>query len=98
MTGWTTPRFYGLCTEESQLERRDGREPVAADPAASRVLVRRPYAGGAPPAIRAGPDESGSMAVDDVFNESFRGEYDRQNESLGRFNLGLFGKTGVGKS
>jgi uncharacterized protein (DUF697 family)/predicted GTPase len=38
------------------------------------------------------------MAVDDVVNESFRGEYDRQNESLGRFNLGLFGKTGVGKS
>ena len=38
------------------------------------------------------------MAVDDVFNESFRGEYDRQNESLGRFNLALFGKTGVGKS
>jgi uncharacterized protein (DUF697 family)/predicted GTPase len=38
------------------------------------------------------------MAVDDVFNESFRQEYDRQNESLGRFNLALFGKTGVGKS
>lgn len=38
------------------------------------------------------------MAVDDAFNESFRGEYDRQNESLGRFNLALFGKTGVGKS
>ena len=35
---------------------------------------------------------------DDWFNESFRGEYDRQNESLGRFNLALFGKTGVGKS
>lgn len=38
------------------------------------------------------------MAVEDAFNESFRGEYDRQNESLGRFNLVLFGKTGVGKS
>lgn len=35
---------------------------------------------------------------DDWFNESFRGEYERQNESLGRFNLALFGKTGVGKS
>ncbi|HYI52530.1 MAG TPA: GTPase, partial [Microlunatus sp.] len=35
---------------------------------------------------------------DDWFNESFRSEYDRQNESLGRFNLALFGKTGVGKS
>ena len=38
------------------------------------------------------------MAVEDAFNESFRGEYERQNESLGRFNLVLFGKTGVGKS
>ena len=38
------------------------------------------------------------MAGDDWFNESFRSEYDRQNESLGRFNLVLFGKTGVGKS
>jgi uncharacterized protein (DUF697 family)/predicted GTPase len=35
---------------------------------------------------------------DDWFNEPFRSEYDRQNESLGRFNLALFGKTGVGKS
>lgn len=38
------------------------------------------------------------MAVEDAFSESFRGEYERQNESLGRFNLVLFGKTGVGKS
>ncbi len=38
------------------------------------------------------------MAVEDAFNESFRGEYERQNESLGRFNLVLFGNTGVGKS
>lgn len=36
--------------------------------------------------------------ADDLFNESFRGEFDRQNEALGRFNLALFGKTGVGKS
>lgn len=35
---------------------------------------------------------------DDWFNESFRSEYDQQNEALGRFNLALFGKTGVGKS
>ncbi len=32
------------------------------------------------------------------FTESFREEYDRQLEILGRFNLALFGKTGVGKS
>jgi len=38
------------------------------------------------------------VKTDDWFNESFRHEYDRQNESLGRFNLALFGKTGVGKS
>jgi uncharacterized protein (DUF697 family)/predicted GTPase len=38
------------------------------------------------------------VKADDMFSESFRGEYDRQNESLGRFNLALFGKTGVGKS
>ncbi|HEU5484026.1 MAG TPA: DUF697 domain-containing protein [Microlunatus sp.] len=38
------------------------------------------------------------MAVDSAFNESFRGEFERQNEALGRFNLALFGKTGVGKS
>ena len=34
----------------------------------------------------------------DWFNESFRAEYDRQNAALGRFNLAIFGKTGVGKS
>ena len=34
----------------------------------------------------------------DWFNESFRTEYDRQNAALGRFNLAIFGKTGVGKS
>ena len=36
--------------------------------------------------------------TDDWFNESFRSEYDQQNAALGRFNLALFGKTGVGKS
>lgn len=34
----------------------------------------------------------------DWFTESFRAEYDRQLDILGRFNLALFGKTGVGKS
>lgn len=34
----------------------------------------------------------------DWFTDSFRSEYDRQLEILGRFNLALFGKTGVGKS
>lgn len=34
----------------------------------------------------------------DWFRQSFRAEYDRQAEVLGRFNLALFGKTGVGKS
>ncbi|MDO5501265.1 MAG: DUF697 domain-containing protein [Propionibacteriaceae bacterium] len=32
------------------------------------------------------------------FTESFRAEFDRQSDLLGRFNLALFGKTGVGKS
>ena len=34
----------------------------------------------------------------DLFRESFRAEYDKQDASLGRFNLAIFGKTGVGKS
>jgi len=34
----------------------------------------------------------------DWFRDSFRAEYDRQDASLGRFNLAIFGKTGVGKS
>ena len=34
----------------------------------------------------------------DWFSESFRAEFDRQNAALGRFNLAIFGKTGVGKS
>lgn len=34
----------------------------------------------------------------ELFNESFRHEYERQQQDLGRFNLVLFGKTGVGKS
>lgn len=34
----------------------------------------------------------------DWFTDSFRAEYDRQLQALGRFNLALFGKTGVGKS
>jgi uncharacterized protein (DUF697 family)/GTP-binding protein EngB required for normal cell division len=32
------------------------------------------------------------------FKDSFRAEYDKQNAALGRFNLAIFGKTGVGKS
>lgn len=32
------------------------------------------------------------------FTESFRSEFDKQASMLGRFNLGVFGKTGVGKS
>lgn len=32
------------------------------------------------------------------FTDSFRSEFDRQSEMLGRFNLAIFGKTGVGKS
>ena len=35
---------------------------------------------------------------DDWFRESFRSEYERQSAALGRFNLAIFGKTGVGKS
>lgn len=34
----------------------------------------------------------------DWFTDAFRTEYERQLELLGRFNLALFGKTGVGKS
>src|SRR3954467_6448535 len=34
----------------------------------------------------------------DWFRDSFRAEYDRQNATIGRFNLAIFGKTGVGKS
>ena len=34
----------------------------------------------------------------DWFKESFRQEYDKQSAALGRFNLAIFGKTGVGKS
>ncbi len=34
----------------------------------------------------------------DWFRTSFRDEFDRQSEALGRFNLAIFGKTGVGKS
>ncbi|GAB3743826.1 GTPase family protein [Microlunatus parietis] len=34
----------------------------------------------------------------DWFTETFRQEFDRQSNSLGRFNLAIFGKTGVGKS
>lgn len=32
------------------------------------------------------------------FTDSFRSEFDRQATLMGRFNLGVFGKTGVGKS
>lgn len=34
----------------------------------------------------------------DWFRESFRSEYEKQGLSMGRFNLAIFGKTGVGKS
>src|SRR5690606_1150851 len=34
----------------------------------------------------------------DWFTESFRQEFDRQSHALGRVNLAIFGKTGVGKS
>lgn len=37
-------------------------------------------------------------AVTHWFTESFRAEFDRQAALVGRFNLGVFGKTGVGKS
>ncbi len=32
------------------------------------------------------------------FKDSFRQEFDRQSAAIGRFNLAIFGKTGVGKS
>lgn len=38
------------------------------------------------------------MSTNDWFRDSFRHEYDKQADNLGRFNLALFGKTGVGKS
>ncbi|HET9873583.1 MAG TPA: GTPase [Propionibacteriaceae bacterium] len=34
----------------------------------------------------------------DWFRDSFRQEFDKQQEAIGRFNLAIFGKTGVGKS
>lgn len=34
----------------------------------------------------------------DWFRDSFRQEYDKQSAAIGRFNLAIFGKTGVGKS
>src|SRR3954471_15137591 len=34
----------------------------------------------------------------DWVRDSFRAEYDRQNAAIGRFNLAIFGRTGVGKS
>ena len=38
------------------------------------------------------------MAGTDWFRESFRHEFDQQSVAMGRFNLVIFGKTGVGKS
>jgi uncharacterized protein (DUF697 family)/GTP-binding protein EngB required for normal cell division len=38
------------------------------------------------------------MAGTDWFRESFRHEFDQQAADMGRFNLVIFGKTGVGKS
>src|SRR4030095_15690483 len=34
----------------------------------------------------------------DWFRDSFRTEFEKQNAAIGRFNLAIFGKTGVGKS
>jgi uncharacterized protein (DUF697 family) len=34
----------------------------------------------------------------DWFRDSFRTEFDKQSAAIGRFNLAIFGKTGVGKS
>ena len=36
--------------------------------------------------------------ANDWLKDSFRHEYDAQSEAIGRFNLAVFGKTGVGKS
>ena len=36
--------------------------------------------------------------ANDWFRDSFRQEFDRQSADIGRFNLAIFGKTGVGKS
>ena len=38
------------------------------------------------------------MGSTDWFTESFRTEYERASAAIGRFNLAIFGKTGVGKS
>ena len=35
---------------------------------------------------------------DELFRKTFRDEYDKQGLAIGRFNLAIFGKTGVGKS
>ena len=45
------------------------------------------------------PRRLGTMAGStDWFRDSFRTEYEKQNAAIGRFNLAIFGKTGVGKS
>ncbi|PWD52536.1 GTP-binding protein [Serinibacter arcticus] len=36
--------------------------------------------------------------TDNLFRKTFRDEYDKQGVAIGRFNLAIFGKTGVGKS
>ncbi len=41
---------------------------------------------------------SGVAGGTDWFKDSFREEFDRQSAAIGRFNLAIFGKTGVGKS
>lgn len=38
------------------------------------------------------------VAGTDWFGDSFRSEFDKQSAAIGRFNLAIFGKTGVGKS
>ena len=45
-------------------------------------------------------DRAQEAGVDDKnwFRDSFRREFDKQTEMVGRFNLAIFGKTGVGKS
>lgn len=49
-----------------------------------------------------GPDGRGRAStlgpMSQWFSDAFRAEFDRQSELMGRFNLAIFGKTGVGKS
>jgi len=51
-----------------------------------------------PPGRVAYGDEVSVVGNNDWFRDSFRNEYDKQSAAIGRFNLAIFGKTGVGKS